>query len=214
MYNFLFEKDVNLRKQLATYDQLLKLHKELLTTVGGVTFLSKVELARRTGIAEHTIKRRIEELREKIGTDKLIYCHATHGYYYPQPVPAPIDCPLTHEEQNAIALLNEVVGAFRNTPFDAAMRNALKQVQGIAPDIPTVFTQEGPMYFCLPQSSLVDDSNIARHFNPIIKAIKEASIIEISYYEQRSKKEFRLPPSRTISSAGRETGTCTPIVPN
>ena len=126
----------------------------------------------------------------KVGEDRLLYSHATHGYYYPEKVPAPIECPLTPEEQTAIALLNEVVTAFRNTPFDAAMRNALKQVQGIAPDIPTVFTQEGPMFFCLPQTSLVDNDDIARHFKPILLAINTARVIELCYYEQKEKKEY------------------------
>lgn len=152
-----FAQDVDMRKQLGTYDQLLRLHKALSSTIGGTAFLSLEELARNTGLSRDMVKRRIEEIRGKIGADRLVYSHVAHGYYYTEKVPAPIECPLSHEEQNAIALLNEVVTAFRHTPFEAAMRNALKQVQGIAPDIPTVFTQEGAMFFCLPQPSLVEN---------------------------------------------------------
>lgn len=186
-----FGEDVDMRKRLGTYDQLLRLHKELLTTIGGKLFLTKGELARRTGISEHTVKRRIEELREKVGADHLVYSHATHGYYYPENVTPPIECQFSKEEQNAIALLNEVVIAFRHTPHEAPLRNALKQIQDMVPDIPMSFTQDGPMYFCLPQTSLVDNDDIARHFKPILHAINEGRIIELTYYEQRDKQEHR-----------------------
>ena len=39
-YSF-FGEDVDMRKRLGTYDQLLRLHKELSTTIGGATFLSR-----------------------------------------------------------------------------------------------------------------------------------------------------------------------------
>ena len=183
LYPF-FDADVDRSMLVGTFEQLARLRQELNSTVGREIYLPKAELARRLDIAEHTVKRRLEDLRAKAGGDVLCYNHG-RGYYCRAPLPELLKNPFCPEEQTAIALLGEVISAFRYTPFEAPMRNALTQMQQIAQDGPTFYTQDGPMFFCLPQTALVakDQVNIAVHFEPIRKAIDAGRALELSYYE-------------------------------
>ena len=202
-------EEENMANRLGTYQQLLHIHNALSTTIGGADFLPLKELARRCKISEHTADRRIKDIRaflqkRGVGKDCLRFSHKNRGYYYTIAVPPPVESALTPQEQTALALLSEVVSAFKNTPFDAAMRNALKKVRGIAPETPTIYTQEGPMYFCLPQSSQVDDSAIAMHFQPLREAITTGCMVELPYYEMRDKQvhRYRVEPYHLFCGQG------------
>jgi len=160
---------------------------QLIRTIGTGRRLSMEELVARTGLPAYTIKRVIASLRNEMGAEGILrYTKSPRGYYYAERF-SPFQLPISSEEHQALCLMREMLNAFRNTPYEPAMRNALVTIQQLMPEQQAMYTADGPMFFCLQQPSCVDDPSISLYFKPLLAAIKEGRHLEIEYYEITKK---------------------------
>jgi len=172
---------------LSTLDHIASVHMQLMRTIGTERRLPMEELVARTGLPAYTIKRVIATLRSEMGAEGILrYTKNPRGYYYSERF-SPFQLPISAEEHQALCLLREMLNAFRNTPYEPAMRNALQTIQQLMPEQQAMYTADGPIFFCLQQPSYVDDPSISLYFKPLLAAIKEGRQLEIDYYEITKK---------------------------
>ena len=164
--------------------RLLRIHQSLSLR----RYPSLVNLAEMCGTHPRTLKRDLRVLREEFNAP-LAYCRPRGGYHYTRPfslAPPPFD----ERELLALSVAVEVAGAFRNTPFAEAVREALEKLRMMMPGAEQfAFDDAGGAITYVADPAPPERVETVLHFSDLWRAVHEHRQVRLTYRAMSSGRE-------------------------
>jgi predicted DNA-binding transcriptional regulator YafY len=142
------------------------------------SFPTITKLANKAEVTNRTIERDIEYLRDRYEAP-LEYDNQKHGYYYSEPNFFIKSVIMTEGELFSIALFDQVLGQYRNTPIETALRRIFKKIVQSMPDNVTINSS-----LLSPHISIISDHHgpiDQKVFENIFKALKTRQSVTFDY---------------------------------
>jgi predicted DNA-binding transcriptional regulator YafY len=135
-------------------------------------------LAELVEVTTRTIQRDIEYMRDMYGAP-IEYSPARHGFYYSEPNFFIKSVPLTEGELFSIALFDQLLDQYRNTPLEETLRNIFGKIVQCLPDTVNVEANflTGQMTFIPDRAGIID----REAFKTVFTALKLKQAIRFEY---------------------------------
>jgi predicted DNA-binding transcriptional regulator YafY len=163
-----------------TFEEKVKANRLLMIdeAIRSGTYPGTARLARLTEVNARTIQRDIEFLRDMYGAP-IAYDHARKGYYYTEPNFFVKSIVLTEGEMFALALFDQLLEQYRDTPLEENLREIFGKIIQALPNTITVDT-----LFLNSRVSFIPDhpGSIDRGvFKAVFSALKERKTLAFDY---------------------------------